>query len=155
MRRKAFKRFFYILLLFLFISSDTEANEKEFSDETYAFFAENSAELNIEETRDTLLRISQFLSMPELAGRNFRIEGHTDSTTADSTKWPSNWELSSARAVNVLHYLSDFGINESQFSASAGTTTSKSTFERTSTAKDREPYAAKSSISTLSLSRTI
>ena len=81
-----------------------------------AFFAENSAELNIEETRDTLLRISQFLSMPELAGRKFRIEGHTDSTTADSTKWPSNWELSSARAVNVLHYLSDFGINESQFS---------------------------------------
>ena len=76
-----------------------------------AFFAENSAELNIEETRDTLLRISQFLSMPELAGRKFRIEGHTD-----STKWPSNWELSSARAVNVLHYLSDFGINESQFS---------------------------------------
>jgi chemotaxis protein MotB len=81
-----------------------------------AFFAENSAELNIEETRDTLLRISQFLSMPELAGRKFRIEGHTDSTTADSTKWPSNWELSSARAVNVLHYLSDFGIDESQFS---------------------------------------
>lgn len=81
-----------------------------------AFFAENSAELNIEETRDTLLRIAQFLSMPELAGRKFRIEGHTDSTTADSTKWPSNWELSSARAVNVLHYLSDFGIDESQFS---------------------------------------
>ena len=81
-----------------------------------AFFAEKSAELNIEETRDTLLRIAQFLSMPELAGRKFRIEGHTDSTTADSTKWPSNWELSSARAVNVLHYLSDFGIEESQFS---------------------------------------
>lgn len=81
-----------------------------------AFFAENSAELNIEETRDTLLRIAQFLSMSELAGRKFRIEGHTDSTTADSTKWPSNWELSSARAVNVLHYLSDFGIDESQFS---------------------------------------
>lgn len=81
-----------------------------------AFFAENSAELNIEETRDTLLRISQFLSLPELAGRKFRIEGHTDSTTADSTKWPSNWELSSARAMNVLHYLADFGINESQFS---------------------------------------
>lgn len=81
-----------------------------------AFFAENSAELNIEETRDTLLRISQFLSMPELAERKFRIEGHTDSTTADSTKWPSNWELSTARAMNVLHYLSDFGINESQFS---------------------------------------
>ena len=81
-----------------------------------AFFAENSAELNIEETRDTLLRISQFLSMPELAQRKFRIEGHTDSTTADSTKWPSNWELSTARAMNVLHYLSDFGINESQFS---------------------------------------
>ncbi|MCR4790083.1 MAG: flagellar motor protein MotB [Treponemataceae bacterium] len=81
-----------------------------------SFFAEGSAELNIEETRETLLRISQFLNSSELAGRKFRIEGHTDSVQVSSNKYPSNWELSTARAVNVLHYLSDFGINENQFS---------------------------------------
>ena len=30
--------------------------------------------------------------------------------------YESNWELSAARAVNVLHYLSDFGVDEKQFS---------------------------------------
>ncbi len=29
-----------------------------------------------------------------------------------------NWELSSQRAINVLHYLSDFGVNEQQFQVS-------------------------------------
>ena len=81
-----------------------------------SFFAEGSAELNIEETRESLLRISQFLTQPELSNRKFRIEGHTDSAHIPSEKWPSNWELSTARATNVLHYLSDFGINEKQFS---------------------------------------
>ena len=51
-----------------------------------------------------------------MKGRKFRIEGHTDSIQVSSDKWPSNWELSTARATNVLHYLSDFGIDERQFS---------------------------------------
>lgn len=81
-----------------------------------SFFKEGSAVLNIEETRETLLRISQFLSSPDLAGRKFRIEGHTDNSPINMDEWPSNWELSAARAVNVLHYLSDFGADEKQFS---------------------------------------
>ena len=81
-----------------------------------SFFAEGSAELNIEETRESLLRISQFLTSADMKGRKFRIEGHTDSIQVSSDKWPSNWELSTARATNVLHYLSDFGIDERQFS---------------------------------------
>jgi chemotaxis protein MotB len=81
-----------------------------------SFFKTGSADLDIEETRDTLLRISQFLSQAELGDRRFRIEGHTDNGTVDTTKWPSNWELSSARAVNVLHYLTDFGSDEKRFS---------------------------------------
>jgi len=81
-----------------------------------SFFREGSAELNIEETRETLLRIAQFLSSADLAGRKFRIEGHTDSSPITLDQWPSNWELSAARAVNVLHYLSDFGADEKQFS---------------------------------------
>ena len=81
-----------------------------------SFFPRNSAELNIEESRETLLRISQFLSDKELATRRFRIEGHTDSGDSLSEAWKSNWELSAARAINVLHYLTDFGAQEDKFS---------------------------------------
>lgn len=80
------------------------------------FFDEGSAELNINETRDTLLRLSEFFRLPEMANRRFRIEGHTDDTPVPATSvFPSNWELSAARAINVLHYLSDYGVNENQF----------------------------------------
>ena len=81
-----------------------------------AFFKQGSADLDIDATRDTMLRLAQFLSSDELKGRRFRIEGHTDNTPVTGTEFPSNWELSTARAVNVLHYLADFGVDESQFS---------------------------------------
>ncbi len=81
-----------------------------------SFFKPASAELEIEETRETLLRIAQLLSSQEIADKRFRIEGHTDNGATDTAQWPSNWELSSARAVNVLHYLTDFGAEEKRFS---------------------------------------
>ena len=80
------------------------------------FFSEASADLNIDETRDTLLRLSDFFKSPELKGRRFRIEGHTDNTPVkDGSAFLSNWELSTARATNVLHYLADYGVNENAF----------------------------------------
>lgn len=82
-----------------------------------AFFEKGSAELNLETSRETLLRLAQFFSLDEVKGRRWRIEGHTDSSPVDSSNpFPSNWELSASRAANVLHYLSDFGVDESQFS---------------------------------------
>jgi chemotaxis protein MotB len=63
-----------------------------------------------------LIRISELLKSPELEGRKFRIEGHTDDTPTDPAgPWFSNWELSSARSLNVLHYLTDFGVPERRF----------------------------------------
>ncbi|MBO4640120.1 MAG: flagellar motor protein MotB [Treponema sp.] len=81
------------------------------------FFEEGSADLNINETRETLLRLAEFFRSSEVSDRRFRIEGHTDNTpvSADS-KFPSNWELSATRAVNVLHYLADYGVDENKFS---------------------------------------
>lgn len=38
---------------------------------------------------------------------NIGIEGHTDNQPIKYSKWISNWELSSARALSVLHYLVD------------------------------------------------
>ena len=74
------------------------------------------AELNISETRETLLRLADFFNSDELKGRRFRIEGHTDNVIANSENYPSNWELSAERAINVLHYLADYGVDENQFS---------------------------------------
>ncbi len=83
-----------------------------------SFFESGSADVKIEQTRDALLHVAQFLSQSDLAKRRFRIEGHTDSGDTDQKKWPSNWELSSMRAVNVLHFLTDFGADEKRFSVS-------------------------------------
>ena len=81
------------------------------------FFEEGSAELNINDTREPLLRLADFFRSDELKGRRFRIEGHTDSTpVAENSIFPSNWELSATRAVNVLHYLADYGVRENDFS---------------------------------------
>lgn len=33
------------------------------------------------------------------------IEGHTDSTPINTQQFPSNWELSTARATNIINYL--------------------------------------------------
>lgn len=91
------------------------------------FFEEGSADLNIEETREILLKLSKFFQEPEIKNRRFRIEGHTDSTPVSNEKFPSNWELSAARAVNTLHYLSDFGVDEKRFSV-AGYADTRSVF---------------------------
>ena len=38
---------------------------------------------------------------------NVGIEGHTDNVPIKHSGWKTNWELSSARAMSVLHYLID------------------------------------------------
>ena len=39
-----------------------------------------------------------------LTGRKFQVAGHTDNVPIDRAKFASNWELSTARAVAVVHY---------------------------------------------------
>ena len=47
-----------------------------------------------------------------------RVEGHTDSAPIRSTLYPSNWELSAARASSVVRYMIDrFKFSPSLFSA--------------------------------------
>ncbi len=50
-------------------------------------------------------------------GANIRIEGHTDSTPISNAKFPSNWELSTARAASVLVRLTEKGIAPERLSA--------------------------------------
>ena len=47
-----------------------------------------------------------------------RVEGHTDNVPIHTQRYPSNWDLSTARAVSVLKYLIDVGgINPHRLSA--------------------------------------
>lgn len=41
-----------------------------------------------------------------------RIDGHTDAIPINTPRFPSNWELSTARAVAVVRYLADQGVPE-------------------------------------------
>lgn len=51
-----------------------------------------------------------------------RVEGHTDNIPPNTSKYPTNWELSAARAVTVLRYLVEqAGVNPKQvFAAGYG-----------------------------------
>ncbi|MDD5077481.1 MAG: OmpA family protein [Candidatus Omnitrophica bacterium] len=53
-----------------------------------------------------------------MAQFNIGIEGHTDNIPIKHSNWKSNWELSTARALSVLHYLEkDQGISPERLSA--------------------------------------
>lgn len=46
------------------------------------------------------------------------VEGHTDNTPIATTAYPSNWELSTARASNIVKYFSERGIANQRLKAS-------------------------------------
>ncbi|MDZ7816900.1 MAG: OmpA family protein [Planctomycetota bacterium] len=52
----------------------------------------------------------------DFPNRMIRIEGHTDSDPISKAVYPSNWELSVARAANVLHGLRKKGVEEKRMS---------------------------------------
>ncbi|MBN2717572.1 MAG: OmpA family protein [Deltaproteobacteria bacterium] len=49
--------------------------------------------------------------------RKFQVAGHTDNVPINSKKFPSNWELSTARAVNVVKFLQENGVDPKNISA--------------------------------------
>lgn len=67
-----------------------------------------------DEAETTLASMLQVLQ-PYSSQYNFAVEGHTDSIPiANGSVFPSNWELSSARAIVVRQRLEDIGIGKSR-----------------------------------------
>lgn len=70
-----------------------------------------------------ILKPSSFKTLDSISGliktlpNPISIEGHTDNVPIKNSRFPSNWELSSARAVSVLHYFESKNIakNRLQF----------------------------------------
>jgi len=50
------------------------------------------------------------------APSRLRVEGHTDDLRIRSPLFPSNWELSTARAISVIRYLEEHGISRDRLS---------------------------------------
>lgn len=68
-------------------------------------FDSGSAEIK-EGSKKILKAAATILNKPEFSEKQIKIEGHTDSDPIVRTiQYPTNWELSSARATNVLRYL--------------------------------------------------
>lgn len=75
-----------------------------------AFFASGSAELSAE-GRALLERMRhETLSAEELRDYRITVEGHTDDVPINTLQFPSNWELSTARAAAVVRYLIALGV---------------------------------------------
>ncbi|MEX2320015.1 MAG: OmpA family protein, partial [Saccharospirillum sp.] len=55
--------------------------------------------------------------IPEDINWILRIDGHTDQRPINTERFPSNWELSTARAVSVVRYLAQRGIEEDRMAA--------------------------------------
>jgi chemotaxis protein MotB len=71
-------------------------------------FAPGSADLG-RGGRETLSEIASVLS--EFTDRTFQVEGHTDDDPIATAQFPSNWELSAARALSVVKLLVDRGVS--------------------------------------------
>ena len=80
------------------------------------FFESGSADIR-PEAGDILDRVAALLSS-ELFDNMIRIEGHTDNqpVSVDNSTFKNNWELSSARAISVLQYLTEHGVYEDKMS---------------------------------------
>jgi len=69
------------------------------------------------EAHSLLGKVSEILK-DNMSQFNVGIEGHTDNVPIKLSGWKSNWELSTARALSVLHYLvNDQGIAPERLSA--------------------------------------
>ena len=53
----------------------------------------------------------------KVPNKDIGVGGHTDNVPITHSKWESNWELSTARATNVLHYLVSKKVNPGKLSA--------------------------------------
>ena len=52
-----------------------------------------------------------------MSDRFVQVEGHTDKRPIKTAKYPSNWELSTARANSVLKLLLELGFSPNKLSA--------------------------------------
>jgi chemotaxis protein MotB len=81
-----------------------------------AFYKAGSAEIR-DEAFPVMDKIAQTLNGERYQLYNVDVEGHTDDIPINTPRFPSNWELSSARATTVVRFLIDKGIEPERLKA--------------------------------------
>lgn len=62
--------------------------------------------------------LDQLVGLLRTVPNPVRVEGHTDDLPINNERFPSNWELSTARATNVIKYfIEKHGLDPTKFSA--------------------------------------
>lgn len=77
-------------------------------------FRSGSADLS-EEGEEALRQVASVLST--ITTRHFQVAGHTDDVPVRRSRFESNWELSTARAVQVVEFLQENGVDPTHLSA--------------------------------------
>ncbi len=69
---------------------------------------EPTGQIQMAQLADTLLEISR--DIPADINWVLRVDGHTDAQPINTAQFPSNWELSTARAISVVKFLQAHGV---------------------------------------------
>ncbi len=77
-------------------------------------FRSGSADLS-DEGQSALREVAAVLST--IRNRHFQVAGHTDDVPVRRSRFASNWELSTARAVEVVEFLQTSGVDPTHLSA--------------------------------------
>lgn len=108
-------QFFALLKQILGDRSDVRVVDDRFIFQSEVLFDVASAELGDEGKKqlDELIKALKEIGSKIPADINWilRVDGHTDKRPIKSTQFPSNWELSSARAIAVVQYMIKKGID--------------------------------------------
>jgi chemotaxis protein MotB len=69
-------------------------------------FFDSGKDMILENGKESIRKVAVVLNR-DVPKSSVAIEGHTDNQPIKYSGWKTNWELSSARALSVLHYLID------------------------------------------------
>ncbi len=81
-----------------------------------AFFASGASVLS-EEGQKILGELREKLTSKDYINYSITVEGHTDDNPIRTAQFPSNWELSSARASSVVRFFIEHGIDPERLRA--------------------------------------
>ncbi|WP_333668907.1 peptidoglycan -binding protein [Parvibaculum sp.] len=100
---------------------DIEIVGDRFAMQSEIFFESGSADIN-PEGEQQLDKIATAIreiaaEIPDDIPWVLRVDGHTDANPISTPQFPSNWYLSSARAIAVVNYLTSRGVPESRLVA--------------------------------------
>ncbi len=97
-------------------SVDTSNRGMTFNFQNSSMFAAGSSTV-LEEAEPLLDRVAQLVSLMGVTNYMVEVEGHTDDVPIETKQFPSNWELSAARAAAVVRWLISRGIEPDRLRA--------------------------------------